>query len=144
MTVTALWLQNPATVLLVAKGEYHPAVPYVRCIPRAEYWRGVGRQSGYNCALNRGHVLPVEYLRFNVHCPYAVDLGHTWRGARYAVASPLLAIGLIMTQGGSEWVERDMRRLFVDRADADKAAGIAIRSLERLGRSTGTLTPPKM
>lgn len=137
--VTALWLQNPATVLLLAKGEDHPAIPYVRCIPRAEYWRAVGRQSGYNRTMNRGLVLPVEYLRLDVHCPYAVDLAHTWRGARYAVASPMLAIGLLMTQRGSEWVEKDMRRLFVDRADADKAAGIAVRSLERLGRSTGTL-----
>ena len=134
--VTALWLARPSSVLLLAPGD-HPAIPFVRRVSRAEYFKAVGRHRGYNRAMRAGRVLPVDHLRLDPRCPRAIDIAHDWRGARYAVASPLVAIGMLLTQGGSDWVERDMRRLFADRADADEAAAIAIRSLERLGRSRG-------
>ena len=140
MTVTAIWLQRPASVLLLAKGENHPLIPYVRRIPRARYWQAAGRQAGYNERMRAEWVAPVDHMRLDVQCPRVVDIRHDWRGVRYAVASPLLAIGLLWTQRGSEQVDRDMRWLFSDPADAELATDIAVRSLEQLGRSTGTLT----
>lgn len=140
MTVTAIWLQRPASVLLMAKGEDHPLIPYVRRIPRADYWRAAGRQGGYNARVRAQRVAPVDHMRLDIDCPRIVDIRTDWRGLRYAVASPLLAIGLLWTQRGSERVDRDMRRLFSDPADAELAAAIAVRSLVQLGRSTGTLT----
>lgn len=140
MTVTAIWLQRPASVLLLAKGEDHPLIPYVRRVARADYWRAAGRQAGYNKRMRAERVAPVDHLRLDIHCPRIVDIRHDWRGVRYAVASPLLAIGLLWTARGSERVDRDMRRLFSNPADAELAADIAVRSLMQLGRSTGILT----
>jgi hypothetical protein len=132
-----MWLQNPSSVLLLAPGEDHPAIPYVRRVPRAEYWRACGRQSGYNKRMNAGLVAPVEYMRLDPHSPHVLSIKHDWRGARFAVASPVLAIGLLLTQRESDWIERDMRQLFVDRDDADQAAAIAIRSFERWAERRG-------
>jgi hypothetical protein len=140
VSVTALWLQNPSSVLLLAPGEGGSIIPFVRRIPRAVYWRACGGQSGYNERLNAGLVLPVEFLRLDPYCPRILDIRHTWRGARYAAANPLIAIGLLMTKRETAWVERDMRELFAVRDDADEAAAIAVRSFEQWGRKTGTLT----
>jgi len=131
----AIWLQNPASVLLVAPDDDGSPIPYVRRVPRAEYWKAAGYQAGYNRQRRAGLVAPVEGLRFDPTARRTLDIAYDWRGGRYAVANPLLAVGLILTQGGTEWLERDMRQLFVDRSDADEAAAVAVRMLERWQRA---------
>ncbi|MGB3752752.1 MAG: hypothetical protein WA954_02520 [Parerythrobacter sp.] len=128
----AIWLSEPASVLLVARGEDHPHIPYVRRIARADYWQAVGNQAGYNRNLRDARVVPVDHMRLNVHCPHVLTIEHGWRGVRYAVASPLLSIGLLWTARGSDWIERDMRQMFANRDDADEASAIAVRSFEQL------------
>ena len=127
----AIWLQNPASVLLVAPDDDGSPIPYVRRIRRAEYWRSVGYQAGYNRQRREGLVAPVEGLRLDPTAPRLLEVAYTWRGARWLIAHPLLAVGLVLTQGGTDWLERDMRQLFVDRGEADHAAAIVVRSLER-------------
>lgn len=130
-TPIEIWLQHPASVLLVAPGDDRSPIPYVRRVSRADYWRACGYQAGYNDRLGNGMVAPVEGLRLNVNASRLLEPAHTWFGASWLLAHPMFALGLVWTQGGSDWVERDMRQLFADRADADKAAAFVVRSLER-------------
>lgn len=130
-TPVAIWLTEPASVLLVSPGEGGLTIPYVRRIARADYWQTVGYQRGYNAQRQAGLVSPVEGLQLDIHAPRLLELAHTARGARWLIAHPLLALGLVLTQGGSDWLERDLRQLFVDPADADQAAAYVLRSCER-------------
>lgn len=126
----AIWLTNPASVLLVAPDDDGSPIPYVRRIRRADYWRSVGYQRGYNRLRRAGLVAPVEGLRFDPTASRLLETAYTWRGARWLLAHPMLAVGLVLTQGGSDWLERDMRQIFVDRRDADQAAETVARTFE--------------
>lgn len=129
-TPLAIWLTNPASVLLVAPDDDGSPIPYVRRIRRADYWRSVGYQRGYNRQRRAGLVAPVEGLRLDPTASRLLELAHTDRGARWLLAHPMIAVGLVMTQGGTESLGKDMRSLFADRADADRAAEIVTRTFE--------------
>ena len=129
-TPLAIWLTNPASVLLVAPDDDGSPIPYVRRIRRADYWKAVGRQAGYNRLRRVGLVAPVEGLRLDPTASRLLETAHTDRGARWLLAHPLLAVGLVLTQGGTDWLEKDMRQIFVDRDDADQAAEIVTQTFE--------------
>ena len=129
-TPLAIWLTNPSSVVLVAPDDDGSPIPFVRRVRRADYWRAVGYQRGYNRQRRAGLVAPVEGLRLDATAPRLLELAHTDRGARWLLAHPMIAVGLVLTQGGSDWLERDMRQLFVDRDDAERAAEIVTRTFE--------------
>lgn len=126
----AIWLTNPASVLLVAPDDGGSPIPYARRVRRADYWRSVGYQAGYNRLRRAGLVAPVEGLRLDPSASRLLEVAYTWRGARWLLAHPLLAVGLVLTQGGTDWLEKDMRQIFVDRDDAERAAEIVTRTFE--------------
>ena len=132
--MAAFWIAEPAQALIVSPNELCPFAPFVRRTSQSAFMALIGGQREYNAAMQAGSIRVIDHLRYDRHGREMLSDGSDELGRSYLTVNPVLPFGLIWTANGSDNVQREMRRLFASRDDADAAAADVVKMIERFAR----------
>ena len=111
------------SVLIIAPGAL---LPIVRLESLSAFWCKIGRQRGWNSALNAGTIRCPASLRYDRSSRDVLAFERDCLNRLQLVVNPAVPLGLVHTSGTDD-LERDMRRLFESREDAEAAAADVLR-----------------
>ncbi|WP_296722342.1 hypothetical protein [Erythrobacter sp.] len=137
MLVTAIRIAEPSAVLFVGTPSPSGLAPLVHLEPLGSFWRAIGRQSGFNRLLNGGAITCADSLRYDRTARRVLAFERDCIDRRLLVVNAAVPFGLLMSNGGTDDLEGDMRRLFESRSDARTAAADVLRMCEQAQAAIG-------
>lgn len=116
------------SVLIIAPSAF---LPIVRLESLAAFWSKIGRQRGWNSHLNGGDIRCPVSLRYDRSSRHVLQFERDELQRTRLAVNPAIPLGLVHTSGTDD-LERDMRRLFERREDAEAAAADVLRLVRQL------------
>lgn len=132
MSVSCFRIGAPFGFLLVGTPSPSGIAPLVQWETLASFKRHVGGQSGLFRLQATGKIQSAYELRYDRTAKRVTAFDRDCLGRVQLVVSLALPVGLLLSNGGTDDLGRDMRALFSMREDADAAAADVVRALEAL------------
>lgn len=132
--MVAFSIARPPCVLTIDAPELGlPFVPKVRRWSQTGFMAHVGGQARFNALMRAGEIVAVDHAVYDRRPVDRLFECEDVIKRRYLTLPLCVPLGLIVTARGSDSLHWNVRRLFIDKADGQRAACDVERNLRHMG-----------